>query len=1177
MNIPKSDIQLNSTKMERGFINMKNNILKKIVALIVFIILALSFNFSTQKVFAYNDSKTVTFSKSTTRNRSKTIEIPNLGSITSISVNTGSVSKTVNGDSITINVSGGSYVDSFTPDSYKDIEVNSGTSYPDSTHYYSSGGYSGTLYKYAVEDNGNYITLDKSASQTRSNTMTNYYDKDGNYEKTTYSWDDSNDHPSIDYSSSDGYSGILYKETVETSPTTQNTNTDGSYSTEKTYTATYTGTIYKEIWETNWVGSYRGYVYGSTEYYYAYTVKIEYSTIITLVVSTITPLENEIYNENNASFIPTISVADPKGNLLTCKYFLDTNTLPEDTREVTNSSTAQLISFDAIDTSLMSEGIHTIKYTVEDGLDMVSSTVKIHVDRTAPTINDLNITSTDTTISILGYATDSFSGIHEKPYRFTVDGIASEWTEESTFIKNNIIPNTMYNIKFEARDNVGHISSKSCNIYTKAQKPEIILSGNNETSITINASDMNPAVTEYQFIVDSEINSTWIKLINKELRLDNLLSNKTYNIKGKTRNNSGIETEFSNELTITTLSPPPQGISFDIQKTVIDMTWNAVSNAKAYYIKVDGNNNPINLGTANTYKHENLNPDTIHTYSISVENSGGIGRWSEISQRTTLPNPPNIPNINNIISDQTSISLFWDNSARAEGYKVKLGNNSSIDIGLANTYTISGLTTDTEYSISVMAYNRGGESSWTVIEKKSTLPYPPEIPENIKATQTITTVTLAWQTVERTQWYEIMTDGTIIDLALSLEYFHENLEPASGHTYRIRACNIGGKSSWSEPVDITTFPEAPRVPTNIMGTSQTDSIAIIWYKVVYGEEYEIELDGMTYITTTDTSFVHIGLGADERHTYRVRAKNISGDSPWSNEVVMYTVPEIVLNEGESGEITLTNVVAVLTNNDITISWDAAEYMAEYIIEVDDNIIDNGQNTEFKHTNLEANTYHTYKIRIKDSQNSSRWCAVLSLETMPNPPDAPENIETYAMYDQIEIRWERVEGAEGYDIEIDGKVMDLQDAIVYMHENLEPGTSHTYRVRAKNITGVTAWSSSIIENTTNPTYVLQYQDDEIFEVSLIAINVQDFSELEFKVEYDSEDLELIEQCGFTPNEDKIINGKIDNTDLAVVYEPGTIIFKVNKSLVSGTSWTGEITNLVFKAKKDGESNIDFIMN
>lgn len=59
-------------------------------------------------VYAAANTTTVTFSSSTSQSRSQTVTIDNLYSISSMTVNTGSVSYSVNGNNVTINVSGGS-------------------------------------------------------------------------------------------------------------------------------------------------------------------------------------------------------------------------------------------------------------------------------------------------------------------------------------------------------------------------------------------------------------------------------------------------------------------------------------------------------------------------------------------------------------------------------------------------------------------------------------------------------------------------------------------------------------------------------------------------------------------------------------------------------------------------------------------------------------------------------------------------------------------------------------------------------------------------------------------------------------------------------------------------------------------------------------------------------------
>ncbi|MGN8552129.1 UNVERIFIED_CONTAM: discoidin domain-containing protein [Microbacterium sp. SLM126] len=64
-------------------------------------------------------------------------------------------------------------------------------------------------------------------------------------------------------------------------------------------------------------------------------------------------------------------------------------------------------------------------------------------------------------------------------------------------------------------------------------------------------------------------------------------------------------------------------------------------------------------------------------------------------------------------------------------------------------------------------------------------------------------------------------------------------------------------------------------------------------------------------------------------------------------------------------------------------------------------------------------------------------------------------------DQVDITWDLIPGATGYDLEIDG---DEENPIVnasmpYPHRDLVTNSSHSYRVRATNAGGTSAWSSA----------------------------------------------------------------------------------------------------------------------
>lgn len=880
------------------------------------------------------------------------------------------------------------------------------------------------------------------------------------------------------------------------------------------------------------------------------------------------PLTGSYFGGTKNTFIPTLSVSDADGDALTCKLFVDGESTPREVRTATNTRTAQLVSFSTFNVATLSEGTHTIKFTVADARDTVQGSTTIIVDKTAPVTANVSFSSTDSAITISGSASDSLSGLEISPYRFSAGTASTTWGTNTSAVFSSLIPNTLYAAKFEAQDKVGNVSVFSGNVYTKAQTPTISARNISENSIELTLTDNNPSATMYQIVSPQLPGAVWQTTSDKVLRLTGLQSGIQYSFQVKARNVSNIETALSNQVSSRTLSTPPANLTVSPERNAMNISWSAVTGVLRYEIELDGGS-IIGVGTSTSYRHEGLQPGTEHTYRVRTINSTGTGRWSGYYARYTIIDPPVVP-VNFAAGNVTNklITLNWDWVTDAFGYQIEVNGSQIINVPNGGTmqYVLNSISPDTDYTFRLRAYNVGGDSPWTEELNVTTLPDPPNTPENITTEASKYAVELSWPSVERAESYWIMVDGIKIDNGKNTTFTHTDLMPLSGHTYTIKAVNRGGESEWSEKIDVTTWPEDPVTPTNILATSGKTSVSLSWFKVPYAASYEVEIDGSTVKSVTEEAFVDSGLSAGTEHIYRVRAKNISGTSEWSRKITVATIP------ADSNAVSLTNVVAVVTTNSIMLSWDAKAYEGKYDIEVDNKIYDNGTNTIYNHTGLTPDSYHTYRIRVTDRNGQEQWCTTLSLSTLPPLPDAPVNIEAYPRDNQVELVWTRVEGTESYDLEIDGELVENLTDSIYNHIDLEPGTEHTYRVRAKNMAGVTAWSSSVTISTTSPTYVAQGVKGKEFEFSILGDNVQDFGDKTFVLVYDPNELEVTDLYRGTPAADKMADGNIPGTNLNVKFLPGRIEITVNESILPGTSWSGEITSIVFKAKITGSSSL-----
>lgn len=883
--------------------------------------------------------------------------------------------------------------------------------------------------------------------------------------------------------------------------------------------------------------------------------------------------DNVIIGRPGTFFVPQISVLDMEGDSLDCKYYLDDEASPRGSKTITNTATAQVVAFDAVAFDGLSEGPHSLKVVVSDNkASVVTKSNPFQIDKTAPVITDAAAVSAETSITVTAAAIDSGSGLAAAPYRFTAGAYVSAWTT-GTHTINGLTPDTLYNVQVEARDKVDRTAVKQLSLYTKAQAPTVSVQSLSSTSLEVKLSDSNPAATQYQIKVGSQYvaasgalseTPAWITATNKRVVITGLKSATPYSVQAAAVNREGVETSVSGTVNGMTLAEPPGDMVLTPKQVEINVSWPAIESASGYDIEVDGQ--IIHNGTSTSYLHTGLSPESSHTYRVRVQNAGGLSSWSKPFTKFTLPYPPAIPGHFGETPSQTFISLMWDRVAKADRYEIE-ADGRVINTGSETTYTHSNLEPETPHQYRVRAINSGGTGLWSNILQETTLPYPPAVPEPVTGVQAIFSITINWDEVPAATSYEIEADGQVIALGNQINFVDEGLEPLSGHVYRVRAVNRGGKSDWSRRLNISTYPEKPLPPANIIASSDSQAITMTWFRSLNADHYEVEIDGGDIASVKNPQYIHSALSPNTRHMYRVRAVNVSGLSDWSSKVILDTLPaSTVSNES------LTNAVAVITNKSILISWNAVAPDVSYDIEVDGKLIDLGKNTTYSHTGLKPKEYHTYKIRVRDNQDQENWVSVLSLATLPDPPDAFDGVSAYATDYSIQLVWNKISDATSYEIEVDGHIKDAGNASNYTDDGLESGTSHTYRVRAKNETGVSAWSNAIVKSTTTPVYTIAVAKEKPVFFSLLASDVQDFSELTYVVTYDPNKLEVTDLDDFTPQKERMGEGDIGNTGIHVIYKPGRIEYTVKKNIVPGTSWSGEITTIQFAGKADGESDV-----
>ena len=825
--------------------------------------------------------------------------------------------------------------------------------------------------------------------------------------------------------------------------------------------------------------------------------------------------DNTALSEKDTGYIPQISVSDSDNDTLTCKYYIDSETAPRDTKTISSTTSSQTISFNVLNASTLTEGTHVIKFEVSDGkvVAPVTQTVSFIVDKSYPVVSSIIGSSSINSITFSGSAIDDVSGLDANPYRFTVGSEVSPWGNATTYTSsNNLVSGMGYLVKLEARDRAGNTSISTKNIYTKATLP--VLAVNNASSYTLDVAttDNNSSAAQYQISINNgsqyvtqEGNLTaapaWITLSNKKVTVKALTPNSTYTFSAKARNGENIETAASSAVTGTTLVAPP-GSPANIIATATDKTitvsWDAVNGAIGYDIEADGV--VIDNATATTYTHRNLNPGTPHKYRVRAKNAGGHSNWSAEITKSTLPGSPDIPQNLNTIPLSTSVTVTWNNVPGATGYDIEV-DGVLVSNGPSTSYIDNSLAPGTHHSYRVRSINPGGKSEWSSYVNTTTLVDTISVPVNIAAVPALNKVTVSWDPADGATGYDIEVDGITFDNSNRTTYTHSNLTPGTSHKYRVRAKKNGKVSEWSSMIVSDTLTNAFGTPANFKANANDTLVALTWDAVPESEGYDVEIDGVIIDNGMETSCIHNGLTPNTSHTYKVRAIKGSETSEWTQPL---TITTYKLQ-------TPQNITAASDETSITVNWSSVSGATSYDIEFDGSLISDVyktsnsglKSTEFfpittesaisalptttesaielttgpaitaaesstvpvtyTLTGLTPNTQHTIKVRAVNESGTSNWSTLINQSTKFTTGNAP-NVSGLVKKTAVTVMWNAMDGATSYDIEVDGTITANVTGTSYNSTGLTPGSEHKYRVRAQNSSGEGEWSNIFTVST-----------------------------------------------------------------------------------------------------------------
>lgn len=729
-------------------------------------------------------------------------------------------------------------------------------------------------------------------------------------------------------------------------------------------------------------------------------------------------------------------------------------------------------------------------------------------------------------------------------YDVEIDGHIINTGLESVYELNDLEPGTVCDIRIRARGTDTDSGwTDIMKIYTLPDVPLNINATQTSSTITISWESIAGAtgydIEVYGAVIDNGNSTTYT---HSGLEPN---TQRTYRVRAK--NESGASS-WSNVKAVSTLPGTEYNIKIGATDSSINITWDKQAGADGYEIEVDGNIVEVN---ENSYIHNGLVAYSEHTYRVRAKNAYGYSNWSPLEKETTLLPVPDGFNISDITSCR--INLTWNQVVDATSYELEV-DGEVIYNDESTSFIHSSLEPNSEHVYRVRARNGNIVGIWTKEIRQTTL-LP--APNGLNALPEGSNMKLEWDMVIGAESYEINIDGTSINVGASTEYVTTDLYPGITHNFKVRAVNRVGTGDWSSEISKASL---LGLPSNIKTLSKSSSITVTWDRVEGADSYDIMVDGLIVNNGKNSEFTHISLKPNTHHTYMVRAKNEECTGEWSSVVSAFTIIGIP-----------SNVKSQAASTAVTVSWEDVDGAESYDVLSDGNLVTDIMDTVYKNNNLEPNTLHTFKVRAKNRDCVGEWCTEISQLTGPN---VPQNIKVYPEMGQIRFTWDTSEGAIHYEIEVDGEIYRDISEQSFIYKNLEPNTSHEYRIRAMNTDGVYSEWSKLLKVNTLDELTVNVEKDTGFNFVISVPKKEGLSGYDIILNYDPDEVEVVDLYAATPRRD-VERGMIEGSSLSIKeFTPGKAVYHVDspdKSILVIVKFISKVTKKTNMSYKVNDGN------
>ncbi|WP_251508162.1 fibronectin type III domain-containing protein [Paenibacillus polysaccharolyticus] len=349
---------------------------------------------------------------------------------------------------------------------------------------------------------------------------------------------------------------------------------------------------------------------------------------------------------------------------------------------------------------------------------------------------------------------------------------------------------------------------------------------------------------------------------------------------------------------------------------------------------------------------------------------------------------------------------------------------------------------------------------------------------NIQADSTNTTITMNGTTSNTADTLRF-TLGNFITawLPSPASYTYRNLQPNRKYTVFADfkdSTNSGLPSA--QPIDVYTKASTP----SLGATTSTSTTAVLvvtddnpsetQYQVLSGGK-TLGTDGRLtaqsiWMTLPSLKKIRVsGLTSGKGYVFQIKARNTEGvETELSNRASIGPVQKSLSVP--------TGLRLSAAPNSVTLTWDAVNGAIGYEVEADGitGATESVNGLIHQQNGLLPNSVHIYRVRAAGENGIfSSWSEPMTIRTLLPVPAVPKGITSEATARTVTLQWEDVAEAVGYELEWDGQIVSLGKQTQYKAVDLQPGSQHTYRLRAINGGGNSGWSvrATVMTSTNVP--------------------------------------------------------------------------------------------------------------